>query len=111
MRSILQRHWGRWLRRNALQRVLGYVDAAVAQGAVAVAGLLARIGRDRRRLHGTPVLDGGVPGRGAAQPEIFGPVLVFLPFDTVEEAVTITNGIPFGSAASVWTEDPVPLRI
>jgi acyl-CoA reductase-like NAD-dependent aldehyde dehydrogenase len=97
---------GAMVEENDLQRVLGYVDAAVAQGAVAVAGgsrALVETGGDHM---GPPVLDGGVPGRGAAQPEIFGPVLVFLPFDTVEEAVTITNGIPFGSAASVWTEDP-----
>lgn len=106
IRSILQRHWGRWLRRMPCS---GYSDTLTPRSPRArLRSLAARAhwSRPAATTWDPPVLDGGVPGRGAAQPEIFGPVLVFLPFDTVEEAVTITNGIPFGSAASMWTEDP-----
>lgn len=64
---------GAMVEENALQRVLGYVDAAVAQGAVAVAGCSRALVETGGDSMGPPVLDGGVPGRGAAQPEIFGP--------------------------------------
>jgi acyl-CoA reductase-like NAD-dependent aldehyde dehydrogenase len=40
-----------------------------------------------------------------AQSEIFGPVLVAIPFDTEEEAVAIANDSEFGLAGAVWTQN------
>ena len=40
-----------------------------------------------------------------AQTEIFGPVLVILPFDTEEQAIQIANDTPYGLAAYVQTGD------
>jgi len=40
-----------------------------------------------------------------AQEEIFGPVLVVIPFDTEEEAIRIANDTVFGLTAAVWTSD------
>jgi aldehyde dehydrogenase (NAD+) len=40
-----------------------------------------------------------------AQEEVFGPVLVVIPFDTDEEAVTIANDSEYGLIAGVWTAD------
>jgi len=45
------------------------------------------------------------PSVRIAREEIFGPVLVLTPFDTVEEALEIANGTPYGLAATVWTKD------
>lgn len=37
--------------------------------------------------------------------QIFGPVLVAMPFRTAKEAIALGNNTNFGLAASVWTED------
>ena len=40
-----------------------------------------------------------------AQEEIFGPVLVVIPFDTEAEAVALANNTIYGLAGGVWTKD------
>ena len=44
-------------------------------------------------------------GMRIAQEEIFGPVLVVIPFDTEDEAIRIANDTVFGLTAGVWTSD------
>ncbi len=45
------------------------------------------------------------PGHPLAQEEVFGPVVVVIPFDDEAEAVAIANGTPYGLVAAVWTRD------
>lgn len=42
--------------------------------------------------------------------QIFGPVLVVLPFRTAKEALAISNNTIYGLGGSVWTEN-VPLAL
>ncbi|MCK0715817.1 aldehyde dehydrogenase family protein [Chromohalobacter sarecensis] len=41
-----------------------------------------------------------------AREEVFGPVLVVMPFDNEEDAVRMANATRFGLAGAVWTQDP-----
>jgi aldehyde dehydrogenase (NAD+) len=53
-----------------------------------------------------PTLVTGVgPASELAQVEVFGPVLVAMPFRTPSEAVALANNTRYGLAASVWTQD------
>ncbi len=45
-----------------------------------------------------------------AREEIFGPVLVMIPFDSEEEAIEIANDTPYGLAAYLQTGDPERAR-
>jgi aldehyde dehydrogenase (NAD+) len=40
-----------------------------------------------------------------AQEEVFGPVVVVIPFESEDEAIAIANDSPFGLAAGVWTQN------
>ena len=44
-------------------------------------------------------------GAECAQEDIFGPVVTVETFTDEQEALTRANALPFGLAASVWTED------
>ena len=53
-----------------------------------------------------PALFADVPAaHRLAQEEIFGPVLVMIPFDTEVQAIEIANGTPYGLVAALWTRD------
>src|SRR3954464_12211315 len=45
------------------------------------------------------------PGMTIAQEEIFGPVLVLMPYDDEEDAVRIANDTVYGLAGGVWSGD------
>jgi len=45
------------------------------------------------------------PSSAVVQQEIFGPVVVMLPFRTPDEAVGLANNTVYGLASSVWTEN------
>jgi len=45
------------------------------------------------------------PQHQLAQQEIFGPVVVVIPFATEEQALSIANGAGYGLVAGIWTRD------
>jgi betaine-aldehyde dehydrogenase len=87
-------------------RVTAMVDRATADGAQIVTGGRAPGGDLARGAYYEPTLVVGADQRSdIVQSEVFGPVLVALPFDTDDEALALANDVPFGLAASAWTRD------
>ncbi|MGW2823400.1 aldehyde dehydrogenase family protein [Streptomyces sp. NPDC001443] len=86
------------------ERVRGYIDKGVAEGARLVAG-----GSEPPREQGyfvAPTVFADVtPDMAIAQEEIFGPVLSILRYEDEEEALRIANGTVYGLAGAVWAAD------
>ena len=98
---------GPCINEQQLQTVMSYVEIGKNEGA--------------RLLTGGDRLDGGLHAQGwfhaptvfgdcspkmrVAQEEIFGPVVSVIPIDTLEEAIDVANGVPYGLSASIYTRN------
>jgi len=88
---------------DQLEKVAGYVQIGLDEGATLATG--------GHKLEGVgnfyePTIFVDVDNKmRIAQEEIFGPVLVVIPFDTEAEAIAIANDTVYGLAGAVWTKD------
>ncbi|MFJ4808822.1 aldehyde dehydrogenase family protein [Streptomyces longwoodensis] len=91
---------------NAKQqdRVRGYIEKGVAEGARLVAGG-AEPPRERGYFVSPTVFADVTPEMTIAQEEIFGPVLSVLRYEDEEDALRIANGTVYGLAGAVWAGD------
>jgi acyl-CoA reductase-like NAD-dependent aldehyde dehydrogenase len=90
-----------------MTRVLGYIEAGARDGAHAVAGGGRAMSKDLSSGYfiEPTLLDGVDRGSILEQEEIFGPVLTVTTFESVEDAIAIANGTPYGLVAGIWTRD------
>lgn len=99
-------HIGPLASKAQFDRVQKYIGAGIAEGARLAAGGMGRPEGFPRGYYVRPTVFSGVTNRmRIAREEIFGPVMVMIPFDTEEQAVAIANDTPYGLAAFVQSGD------
>jgi malonate-semialdehyde dehydrogenase (acetylating)/methylmalonate-semialdehyde dehydrogenase len=87
------------------RRVAGYIEKGVAEGAEPLCdGREFRAGGGGFYL-GPTIFDRVKPEMTIAREEIFGPVLSVIRVNTLDEAIQLVNGSPFGNATSIFTNN------
>ncbi|EMF51337.1 MULTISPECIES: aldehyde dehydrogenase family protein [Streptomyces] len=86
------------------ERVRGYIEQGVAEGARLIAGG-AEPPREQGYFVSPTVLADVTPQMTVAQEEIFGPVLSILRYEDEDDALRIANGTVYGLAGAVWAGD------
>jgi betaine-aldehyde dehydrogenase len=88
------------------ERVHGFVTRAVDHGArVEIGGI--KLGNPSGSFYSPTLITGAAQDSEVVQEEIFGPVLVVLPFETADQGLALANDTPYGLAASAWTRSVV----
>lgn len=85
--------------------VADYVAVAHSEDARLLSGGAVPAGRDQGWFYRPTVFVDVTPDMRIAREEVFGPLLVVLPFDTDDEALAIANSIDFGLTAGIFTRD------
>ncbi|MEU9542555.1 gamma-aminobutyraldehyde dehydrogenase [Streptomyces mirabilis] len=85
-------------------RVAGFVDRARGYARVVTGGEIPEGLKEGAFYRPTLVADAPQDSE-IVQSEIFGPVLVVLPFDSDDEGIRLANDTPYGLAASAWSRD------
>jgi aldehyde dehydrogenase (NAD+) len=87
--------------------ILSYIDIGKKEGAALVCGggRPAEHGLDRGCFIEPTVFAEVDPGMTIAQEEIFGPVIVMIRVHSLQEAISVANGVPYGLSASIFTKD------
>ncbi|GIF71613.1 aldehyde dehydrogenase [Asanoa siamensis] len=98
---------GPMIRPDQQQRVIDYINVGIAEGARLVTGG-PRVPRGLEAgNYVTPTLFADVDnGMRIAREEIFGPVLVVIPYDDEDDAVRIANDSEYGLSGGVWSASP-----
>ncbi|MFP3389377.1 aldehyde dehydrogenase [Brevibacillus sp. SIMBA_040] len=96
---------GALVSKSHLETVEQYVQIGLSEGAKLAHGGKRVAGLDKGNYYEPTVLYDVDNKMRVAQEEIFGPVLVVIPFKTEEEAIRIANDSIYGLAGVVWTND------
>lgn len=89
------------------ERIQGHIERGIADGARLVAGGPGRPAGFEKGYFVKPTVFADVTNQmSVARNEIFGPVLVMIPFETEDEAIEMANDTPYGLAAYIQTGSP-----
>ncbi|GAA0773190.1 aldehyde dehydrogenase family protein [Roseibium denhamense] len=100
-------HIGPVISDRQYQTIQSHIERGLASGARLVAGGPGKPEGLETGYYVRPTVFADVTNEmPLAQNEIFGPVLVMIPFESEEDAISIANDTPYGLAAYVQTGDP-----
>lgn len=93
---------------DAMQKILGYIHIgkAIDKAKLACGGNRLTKGEYAKGWFIEPTVFIDVkPGMRIEQEEIFGPVTAIIPFNTLDEAIEIVNGVKYGLSSAIYTRD------
>jgi 5-carboxymethyl-2-hydroxymuconic-semialdehyde dehydrogenase len=96
---------GPLIRSEHHERVSAYIESALGDGVELLAGGRRPDAWPEGNFLDATVLGGVAPGMRIFDEEVFGPVLVAMPFSDEADAVALANATEYGLAAYVWTSD------
>jgi acyl-CoA reductase-like NAD-dependent aldehyde dehydrogenase len=96
-------HLGPLVSAEQLDRVTGYIEAGKSEGAELLAGGGGASGGNGGYFVEPTLFTATDDSLSIAREEIFGPVLVALPYESLEEVAARANDTEYGLAAGVWT--------
>lgn len=91
--------------REHRDRVAGYLDSGVAQGAKLLVDGRETVPACEGFFLGVSLLDDVTPEMDAYRDEIFGPVLSIVRVPTYDEALRLVNDSPYGNGTAIFTRD------
>jgi phenylacetaldehyde dehydrogenase len=89
--------------KEQMRRVSDYIQTGLSQGARRIAGGQAL--PDKGFYVRPTVLVDTANDHRVVREEIFGPVLVAMPYDDLDEVAARANDTPYGLGASIWSND------
>jgi aldehyde dehydrogenase (NAD+) len=99
-------HLGPLSSRKQYDRVMGYIETGRKEGARLVTGGFRSEGFERGYFIEPTVFADVTPDMIIAKEEIFGPVVVVMAYDDIDDAVRIANDSDFGLSGTVFTSFP-----
>jgi len=98
---------GPCINEQQLNTVMSYVEIGKNEGAKLLAGgnRLSNGAYSKGWFHTPTVFGDCSPSMRIAQEEIFGPVVSVIPISSLNEAIDVANGVPYGLSASIYTRD------
>ena len=97
--------------RTARDRVSGWIDKGVQEGAtVVVDGRSPSGANPDGAFVGPTIIDNVTPDMEIAREEIFGPVLSVIHAESLDDAIQIVNGSRYGNGTSIFTESGAAVR-
>lgn len=97
---------------QAKERVISLIDSGIKEGAtLALDGRNVVVkGFEKGNFVGPTILTGVKPGMKIYTEEVFGPVLICLEVDTLEEAIQLINNNPYGNGTAIFTTNGAVAR-
>ncbi len=98
--------------KQALERVEGLIEQGVKEGAkLELDGRHPKVaGYEKGNFIAPTVFSGVKPNHKVYTTEIFGPVLVIVSVDTLDEAIELVNKNPFGNGTGIFTQSGAAAR-
>ncbi|MDY0143093.1 MAG: aldehyde dehydrogenase family protein [Bacteroidales bacterium] len=98
---------GSLINKEQMNKVLNYVDIGLAEGARLICGgkQIVKPPFDKGYFMEPTIFANVANSMKIAQEEIFGPILVVIPFGTEAEVIKMANDSEYGLAGACWTMD------